>query len=89
MEYLSTLDAGFLEAEDTDLHVSLAVGALAVVGGPMPEFATFVAGLGERLVDVPRFKQALRTHALDLGAPGIARAVARLTCLSGNSRPGE
>ena len=35
----------------------------------MPEFAPFVAGLGERLAEVPRFKQVLRTHPLDLGAP--------------------
>lgn len=26
MEHLNTLDAGFLEAEDSDRHVSLAVG---------------------------------------------------------------
>jgi len=69
MEHLSTLDAGFLEAEDSDPHVSLAVGALAVLAGPVPEFAPFVAGLGERLAEVPRFKQVLRTHPLDLGAP--------------------
>jgi Pyridoxamine 5'-phosphate oxidase len=31
MEYLPTLDASFLEAEDSDPHVSLAVGALAVL----------------------------------------------------------
>jgi hypothetical protein len=35
MEQLSTLDAGFLEAEDSDPHVSLAMGALAVPG-PRP-----------------------------------------------------
>jgi hypothetical protein len=68
MEYLSTLDAGFLEAEDTDPHVSLAVAALAVLGGPMPEFATFVAGLGGRL------------DANEL-AEGITRAAARLASL--------
>ncbi len=33
MEYLSTLDASFLEAEDSDPHVSLAVGVLAVLAG--------------------------------------------------------
>jgi diacylglycerol O-acyltransferase / wax synthase len=69
MEYLSTLDAGFLEAEDADPHVSLAVGALAVIAGPTPEFAPFIAGLGERLAEIPRFTQVLRTHPLDLGAP--------------------
>jgi diacylglycerol O-acyltransferase / wax synthase len=69
MEYLSAFDAGFLEAEDADPHVSLAVGALAVLAGPAPEFAPFIAGLGERLVEVPRFRQVLHTHPLDLGAP--------------------
>jgi len=76
MEYLSTLDAGFLEAEDADQHVSLAVGALAVLDGPIPEFASLVAGLGERLAEVPRFKQVLHRHPLDLGAPAWVDDVA-------------
>jgi len=69
MEQLSTLDAGFLEAEDSDRHVSLAIGALAVMAGPMPDFDTLVEGLAERMLSVPRFKQVLRTQPLDLGAP--------------------
>jgi diacylglycerol O-acyltransferase / wax synthase len=77
MEYLSTLDAGFREAEDAAPHVSLAVGALAVLAGPTPEFAPFIAGLGERLADVPRFKQVLRTQPLDLGKPATARLTKR------------
>jgi diacylglycerol O-acyltransferase len=76
MEYLSTLDAGFLEAEDADPHVSLAVGALAVLAGPTPEFALFKAGLGHRLAEVPRFKQVLHTQPLDLGAPAWVDDVA-------------
>ena len=69
MEQLSTLDAGFLEAEDSDRHVSLAIGALAVIAGPMPDYDSVVAGLAERILSVPRFKQVLRTRPLDLGAP--------------------
>jgi diacylglycerol O-acyltransferase / wax synthase len=69
MEQLSTLDAGFLEAEDSDRHISLAIGALAVMAGPMPDFDTVVAGLAERILSAPRFKQVLRTRPLDLGAP--------------------
>jgi diacylglycerol O-acyltransferase len=69
MEQLSTLDAGFLEAEDSDRHVSLAIGAVAVLAGPMPDFDTLVEGLAERMLSVPRFKQVLRTQPLDLGAP--------------------
>jgi len=69
MEQLSTLDAGFLEAEDSDRHVSLAIGALSVIAGPMPAFDSLVAGLAERLLSVPRFSQVLRTRPFDLGAP--------------------
>lgn len=63
------LDAGFLEAEDSDRHVSLALGALAVMAGPMPDFDLLVAGMSERIRSVPRFNQVLRTQPFDLGAP--------------------
>lgn len=63
------LDAGFLQAEDSDRHVSLAIGALAVLAGPMPDFDSLAAGLTERILAVPRFRQVLRTQPLDLGAP--------------------
>lgn len=69
MEHLSTLDAGFLEAEDSDPHVSLAVGGLSVIEGPMPDFDSLVAGVGQRILAVPRLGQLLRTHLLDLEAP--------------------
>ncbi len=36
MNHLTTLDAGFLKAEDVDRHVSLAIGALAVIEGRLP-----------------------------------------------------
>jgi diacylglycerol O-acyltransferase / wax synthase len=69
MEQLSMVDAGFLEAEDSDPHISLAIGALSVMVGPMPDFDSLVAGLSERILSVPRFKQVLRTQPLDLRAP--------------------
>ncbi|MGZ8816354.1 MAG: WS/DGAT/MGAT family O-acyltransferase [Mycobacterium sp.] len=69
MERLTALDAGFLEAEDSDPHVSLAVGGLSVLEGPAPDFDQFVAGISERIEAVPRFKQILRTHLLDLQPP--------------------
>jgi len=31
MEQMTMLDAGFLQAEDSDRHVSLAIGALSVL----------------------------------------------------------
>ena len=63
------LDAGFLQAEDSDRHVSLAIGAIAVLAGPMPDFDSLAVGLAERILSVPRFRQVLRTQPLDLGAP--------------------
>jgi diacylglycerol O-acyltransferase len=69
MERLSTLDAGFLEAEDSDRHISLAVGGLAIIEGPMPDYDALAAATAERILKVPRFRQRLRTHLLDLGRP--------------------
>ncbi len=66
---LSTLDAGFLEAEDSDRHVSLAVGSISVMAGPMPDYDALLAGFAERILAVPRFRQVLRSYPLDLGAP--------------------
>lgn len=63
------LDAGFLQAEDSDRHVSLAIGAVAVLAGPMPDFDSLATALAERILAVPRFRQVLRTQPLDLGAP--------------------
>jgi diacylglycerol O-acyltransferase / wax synthase len=69
MEHLSTLDAGFLEAEDSDRHVSLAVGGISVMEGPMPDYDSLTAAIAERILKVPRFRQVLHTHLLDLGPP--------------------
>ena len=69
MEHLTTLDAGFLEAEDSHRHVSLAVGGVSVVEGPIPDYDSLVSGIAERILAVPRFRQVLRVHPLDLGAP--------------------
>jgi len=69
MEHLTALDASFLQAEDSDPHVSLAVGGVSIVEGPPPEFSELVSTFSDRLQDVPRCTQVLRTHPFDLGAP--------------------
>ncbi|WP_407689484.1 wax ester/triacylglycerol synthase family O-acyltransferase [Mycobacterium sp. HUMS_1102779] len=56
MEQLTTMEAGFLEAEDADRHVSLAIGALA-------------ATLSERIRDVPRFRQRVHKRPFEIAAP--------------------
>jgi len=66
---MTTLDAGFLQAEDSDPHVSLAIGALAVLTGPVPEQSALLSTLGERMAACPRFKQRVRVRPLDIGPP--------------------
>ncbi|QUR66747.1 WS/DGAT/MGAT family O-acyltransferase [Mycobacterium spongiae] len=69
MSHLSTLDAGFLQAEDADRHVSLAIGGLAVIQGPTPDYDAVLSSLAGRIRGCPRFGQRLLLHPLDLGAP--------------------
>lgn len=69
MEHLSSLDAGFLKAEDADSRVSLAIGGLALIEGPAPEQDALLSSFSERIRGCPRFGQRLRLHTLDLGAP--------------------
>jgi len=69
VEHLSALDASFLEAEDSDRHVSLAIGAVSIVAGPVPRYDELVSRLTERVCAIPRCTQMLHTHRLDLGSP--------------------
>ena len=69
MEHLTTLDATFLEAEDSDPHVSLAIGAVSIIAGPPPDYADLVSVFAERAQSIPRCTQVLHTQPFDLGAP--------------------
>ncbi|WP_374022520.1 wax ester/triacylglycerol synthase family O-acyltransferase [Mycobacterium sp. HNNTM2301] len=69
MDQLTALDAGFLEVEDSDPHVSLAVGGVSIVEGPAPTYEEFFASFSERVATIPRCRQVLRTHPLDLRPP--------------------
>lgn len=69
MEQLTTLDAGFLEAEDSDRHISLAIGGLVVLEGPPPDYTTLASTLSARISGCPRFGQKLQVHPFDLAPP--------------------
>ncbi|MCV7049294.1 wax ester/triacylglycerol synthase family O-acyltransferase [Mycobacterium heidelbergense] len=69
MDQLTILDAGFLKAEDSDRHVSLAIGGLAVIEGLIPDRDALMSTLEQRIRACPRFGQRLRMRPLDLGAP--------------------
>ncbi|MGY1708842.1 wax ester/triacylglycerol synthase family O-acyltransferase [Geodermatophilus sp. SYSU D00758] len=66
---MGPLDAAFLQGEDEEAGVSLAIASIAVFEGPAPaqqEFATMLAG---RLPLVPRYRQRAVEVPLDLGPP--------------------
>lgn len=71
MDRLSTVEASFLEAEDADRHVSMAIGALAVIDGPGPGRNELIAALSDRLVGVPRLTQVVHQHPLQVAAPEL------------------
>lgn len=69
MEQLTSLEAGFLAAEDSDRRVSLAVGGLAVLEGPIPRHQSLMSTLARRIGVFPPFAQRLRRRPFDLGRP--------------------
>lgn len=69
MEQLTTFEAGFLAAEDSDRHASLAIGGLAVLEGPMPDHESLRSTLAQRIGTCPRLVQRLRRRPFDLGPP--------------------
>ncbi|GAA2673035.1 wax ester/triacylglycerol synthase family O-acyltransferase [Actinoplanes palleronii] len=69
MEYLSPLDASFLDLEDEDPHASLAIASVAVIDGPAPDQAAFAEALRGRLALVPRYRQKVRRVPFNLGRP--------------------
>jgi diacylglycerol O-acyltransferase len=69
MDRLSVLDAEFVEAEEEDRRVSMAIASIAVFEGPAPSYDEFVSAISERLPLVPRYRQKLRTLPFRLGAP--------------------
>lgn len=69
MSELRPLDAGFVELEDSDRHISLGIGAAAILAGPPPSRAEFTAVLAERLAADTRLRQRMRRATWDLSIP--------------------
>jgi len=69
MDRLNPLDAMFIDAEDGDRHVSMAIASIAVFEGPAPSHEEFIAHLAGRLPRVPRYRHKLRTVPFRLGRP--------------------
>jgi WS/DGAT/MGAT family acyltransferase len=69
MQRLGPLDAIFVEAENEDRHISMAIASIAVIEGPMPSYDEFVAAIESRLPLVPRYRQRMREVPFRLGPP--------------------
>ncbi|MFF5033180.1 wax ester/triacylglycerol synthase family O-acyltransferase [Nocardia salmonicida] len=69
MTELRPLDMGFMELEDTDRHISLGIGAVAIMAGPVPTRSAFDAMLAEGVDRNERLRQRVRRSPLDLTAP--------------------
>ncbi|HEX4811638.1 MAG TPA: wax ester/triacylglycerol synthase family O-acyltransferase [Nonomuraea sp.] len=68
-DHLSPLDAAFLEVEDEEPEVSMAIASIAVMEGPPPSKEELVAAMRRRLPLVPLYRQKARQVPFDLGAP--------------------
>lgn len=66
---MTPLDAAFLQAEDEEAGVSMAIASIAIFDGPAPSHSEFAEHLAGRLPLIPRYRQKVRTVPLDLGPP--------------------
>lgn len=69
MNGLRPLDAGFVELEDSDRHISLGIGAVAILSGPPPDRAEFSALFAERVAGNARLRERIHRAPLDLATP--------------------
>ena len=69
MDRMTPLDAAFVQAEDEQPGVSLAICSVAVFEGPAPSTVEFAELLQGRLPLIPRYRQKVRQVPFDLGPP--------------------
>jgi diacylglycerol O-acyltransferase / wax synthase len=65
MAHANKPDAGFLTPGAPDRHASLAIGAVAIVDGAVPDYELLKRVLCERVQSIPRCTQLLRIHPLN------------------------
>ncbi len=69
MTEFGPLDTGFMELEDNDRHVSVAIAAVAIVEGSPPSRERFQQAVADGLLRYERLRQRVRRVPWDLGAP--------------------
>ncbi|MGQ4600786.1 wax ester/triacylglycerol synthase family O-acyltransferase [Nocardia sp. R6R-6] len=69
MTELRPLDSGFMELEDADRHLSLGIGAVAIISGMPPSRDELSAMLTKGMEQNIRLRQKVRRMPLDLATP--------------------
>ena len=69
MDALSVLDAAFLDAEDADKNVSMAICSVAMFDGTPPSHDELTRAVSARLPLIPRYHQQVRRFPFDLAPP--------------------
>ena len=67
IEWLSSLDAGFLQIENDTQQMH--VGSVLIMEGRVPEYSRFCEFVSSRLDAVPHYRQRVRRPAFDLARP--------------------
>ncbi|MEU2037099.1 wax ester/triacylglycerol synthase family O-acyltransferase [Nocardia niwae] len=69
MTELRPLDSGFMELEDADRHISLGIGAVAIIAGAPPSRSEFGRVVARSVEQHARLRQKVRRAPLDLATP--------------------
>ncbi|MBF6301935.1 wax ester/triacylglycerol synthase family O-acyltransferase [Nocardia amamiensis] len=69
MTELRPLDSGFIELEDADRHISLGIGAVAIISGTPPSRDDLIGVLAKGVEQNVRLRQKVRRAPLDLATP--------------------
>ncbi len=88
MAQAKALDTAYLKAQDPEQHAGLAIGAVAIVDGPVPDRTLLKELLAERFRSIPRCTQLLRAQNfewVDCPEFDVARHVRRVAI----PRPGD
>jgi diacylglycerol O-acyltransferase len=69
MEHMTPLDAAFLDAEDEEPDISMAIASISIFEGACPSLAEITELITGVLPRVPRYRQVVRRLPFDLNTP--------------------
>ena len=69
MDRMSPLDAAFLQAEDEESEISMAIASIAIFTGPAPTYDELTRAYASKLDQIPRYRQRIIRPFAELGPP--------------------